>query len=205
MVAADPWVPTIVPADWAYSVVAEDETDADCAVPAYEPIIDPLCPAVLVPPGPPTVSLGCFTEPDTWKRRYFTIPRKYVPYWNDVVPVVKIQARAETRGLRLRFYSDVDADASVLDDPCAYCGDILFSYIPADHTLVFDGITQTVYAEGPGGTLRRADSLVFKTDGTPFDWPVLSCGFGYVVAVDLPPTHTGLLPAVDLSLAGRAG
>lgn len=205
MVAADPWVPSIVPADWAYDVVATTEVDASCAVREYQPIIDPLCPAVIVPPGPPSVNLGCFTAPDAWDRRWFTIPRKYVPYWGDVVPVVKVQAIEEVRNLRLRFYSDVNADASVADDPCSYCGDILFSYIPADHTLVFDGITQTVYAEGPGGTLRRADSLVFKTDGTPFEWPVLTCGFGYIVAVDLPDTHTGALPAVDLSLAGRTG
>lgn len=205
MVAADPWVPEIVPADWQYDVVAATEVDGVCAEPAYLPIVDPLCPAVLVPPGPPTVTIGCFAPPESWDRRWFTIPRKYVPYWGEVVPVVKIQAFEDVRNLRLRFYSDVDADASVVDEPCAYCGDILFSYIPADHTLVFDGITQTVYAEGPGGTLRRADSLVFKTDGTPFDWPVLSCGFGYVVAVDLPDTHTGALPAVDLSLTGRSG
>lgn len=204
MVEVDPWVPTIVPADWAFDVTPSSQVDEVCAVPAYQPIIDPLCPAVLVPPGPPTVAIGCWTAPETWNRRWFTIPRKYVPYWGDVVPVVKIQAIDDVRGLRLRFYADVNADTSVVDDPCAYCGDILFSYIPADHTLIFDGITQTVSAEGPGGTLRRADSLVFKTDGTPFDWPVLSCGFGYVVAVDLPPDFVGSLPAVDLSITARA-
>jgi hypothetical protein len=205
MVAADPWVPDIVPADWDYSVGASTKEDAVCAVPAYTPIIDPLCPAVLVPPGPPSVQIGCFTAPDEWTRRWFTIPRKYIPYWGDAVPVIRIQAMTDDiRGLRLRFYSDLDADASVKDDPCSYCGDILFSYIPADHTLVFDGMTQTVSAEGPGGTLHRADSLVFKTDGTPFEWPVLSCGFGYVVTVDLPPDFDGVLPAVDLSIVGRA-
>jgi hypothetical protein len=204
MVAANPWVPDIVPADWQFDTVATSTEDDPCAVPAYEPIIDPLCPAVLVPPGPPSVSIGCFTPPELWDRRWFTIPRKYVPYWGEAVPVVKIQARVETRGLRLRFYADANADASVIDDPCSYCGDIVFSYIPAAHTLVFDGVTQRVYAEGPGGTLRRADSLVFKSDGTPFEWPLLSCGFGYVVTVDLPPDHVGALPAVDLSLAGRS-
>lgn len=203
MVDADPWVPTIVPADWDFSTTPATRADEACAEPTYTPIIDPECPAVLVPPGPPSVAIGCFAPPDEWTRRWFTIPRKYIPYWGDAVPVVKVQARKDVRGLRLRFYADVDADASVKDDPCAYCGDILFSYIPADHTIIFDGMTQTVSAEGPGGTLRRADSLVFKTDGTPFEWPVLSCGFGYVVTIDLPPDYEGLLPAVDLSVVGR--
>lgn len=204
MTVLDPWVPDIVPADWDFSTSPSTKADAVCAEPSYIPIIDPLCPAVLVPPGPPSVQIGCFTAPETWTRRWFTIPRKFIPYWGDTVPVVRVQAVTDVRNLRLRFYADVDADASVKDDPCSYCGDILFSYIPADHTLILDGITETVYAEGPGGTLRRADSLVFKTDGTPFEWPVLSCGFGYVVTVDLPPDYDGSLPGVDLSLAARA-
>jgi hypothetical protein len=204
MVDPDPWVPSVTPADWEFSTVGTVYVDESCATPIYEPIIDPLCPAVITPPGPPSIRLGCFTPPEAWDRRWFTIPRKYVPYWGDVVPVVKVQAIDEVRNLRLRFYTDVNADASVLDDPCSYCGDILFSYIPPDHTLIFDGVTQTVYAQGPGGTNRRADSLVFKTDGTPFEWPLLSCGFGFVVAVDLPENHTGALPAVDLSVTARA-
>lgn len=204
MVSGNPWVPATVPTDWEFDDSGSVYVDESCAEPIYEPIIDPLCPAVIVPPGPPDIPLGCYQAPDAWDRRWFTIPRVYVPYWGDVVPVVKVQAVDEVRNLRLRFYTDVNADASVLDDPCSYCGDILFSYIPPDHTLIFDGITQQVYAQGPGGTNRRADSLVFKTDGTPFEWPLLSCGFGYVVAVDLPEGHTGDLPAVDLSLSTRA-
>lgn len=203
-IASDPWVPDATPADWEFDTTPSPHVDGVCAEPIYDPIVDPLCPAVIVPPGPPSVPLGCYQPPESWERRWFTIPRVYVPYWGDAVPVVRVQASDEVRNLRLRFYTDMNADASVLDDSCAYCGDILFSYIPPDHTLVFDGITQSVYAEGPGGTIRRADSLVFKTDGTPFEWPVLSCGYGFVVAVDMPEGTEGTLPAIDLSIAGRA-
>lgn len=204
MVAADPWIPEIIPADWRQDAVGEVISDAACAVKVYDPIVDPLCIAVEPPPSVPLVSLKCFTAPEEWERRWFSIPRKYVPYWGDVVPVVRVQARrSEVRNLRLRFYSDVDGDGDISQDPCAYCGDILFSYIPPNHTLVFDGVSQTVSAEGPGGVVRRADSLVFKTDGTPFDWPLLTCGFGYVVAVDLPSDHVGVVPGVDLSVTPR--
>ena len=76
------------------------------------------------------------------------------------------------------------------------------SYVPAGETLVLDGSDQLVYVETAGAAQqRRADSLVFATDGTPFTWPVLSCGFGYIVAVDLPQTAT--MPTVDLSLYAR--
>lgn len=203
-VASDPWVPEIIPADWQFSDEPEEIEDVDCALAVYEPIVDPLCPAIEVPPAPPSIPIGCFELPDAWERRWFTIPRKYVPYWGNAVPVVRIQASdTEVRGLRLRFYADLNADASTLDDPCSYCGDIVFSYIPVNHTMVFDGVSQTIYAEGPGGTIRRADSLVFKSDGTPFDWPVLSCGLGYVVAVDVPVDTELTMPAVDLSMVPR--
>lgn len=206
-VSNDPWVPEIIPADWAFDINAEEVFDFDCARPAYEPIVDPLCPAIEVPPSVPSIPVGCWTPPESWDRRWFTLPRKYVPYWSDVVPVIRVQAQsAEVRGLRLRFYADLDANASVLEDPCAYCGDILFSYIPPDTTLVFDGVTERVIAEGPGGALQRADSLVFKTDGTPFEWPSLSCGLGYVVAVDFPHDQEGfVMPAIDVSIVPRGG
>lgn len=204
-VAEDPWVPDTTPVDWQFSDVAEDAEDGVCAQQVYAPIVDPLCPAIEVPPIPPSIPNGCFVQPEAWDRRWFTIPRKYIPYWDTVVPVVRVQTQSEVRGLRLRFYADVDADVEqALADPCGFCGDILFSYIPPNHTMVFDSITQTIVAEGPGGERQRADSLVFKTDGTPFDWPVLSCGLGYVVTVDFPTGQTGFqMPGIDLSLVPR--
>lgn len=119
--------------------------------------------------------------------------------WGEVVPKVEIHAKyADVRNLRVRFYADVDGNGSVADDACAYCGDILFSYVPQNSTLVFDGSDEVIYLQGPGGSRRRADNLVFKTDGTPFEWPSLSCGFGYVVTLDLPQAQEP--PVVDLSL-----
>jgi hypothetical protein len=201
---AEPWVPSIVPADWAFDAFGAYITDTDCSMPYYNPIVNPDCPAIDVPPGPPSVAMGCYTPPEEWRRRWFTIPRKYIPYWGDVAPVVKVHATSgNVESVRLRFYADVDGNGSVLEDPCAYCGDILLSFIPAQHTLVFDSANQIVYAEGPGGERRRAESLVFRTDGTPFDWPLLSCGFGYVVAVDVPSTEGDAPLSVDLSVIPR--
>lgn len=204
MVAANPWVPEIIPADWAFEEDGEDFEDVECAQPAFTPLVDPLCPAIEVPPPPPAIGIGCYEAPEAWTRRWFTIPRKYVPLWGEVAPVIRVQAQGEeVRSLRLRFYTDPEADASGMDDPCGYCGDILFSYIPPNHTLIFDAAAQTVYAEGPGGDLRRADSLVYKTDGTPFDWPLLTCGAGYVVSVDVPSDSESTPPAMDLSIIQR--
>jgi hypothetical protein len=187
------------------SVVDDTASDSSCKPPAYFPVFDPSCPAFIQPPAYPSVPLGCYTPPANWKRRQFTIPEEFIPLWGEVVPKIEVHAPAKTsvRNLRLRFYADVDGDGDITDDLCAYCGDIVISYVPAGQTLVFDGSDQLVYVEGAGGVgQRRADSLVFATNGTPFEWPVLSCGFGYIVAVDTPQTTA--LPTIDLSLYSRA-
>jgi len=179
--------------------------DSACKPASYFPVFDPLCPAFIEPPAYPSVALGCFTPPANWKRRQFTIPEEFIPLWGEVVPKIEVHATATTsvRNLRLRFYADVDGDGDISDDSCAYCGDILISYVPAGETLVLDGSDQLVYVVAAGGVgQRRADSLVFATDGTPFEWPVLSCGFGYIVTVDTAQTTD--LPSIDLSLYSRA-
>lgn len=179
--------------------------DSGCAVTLWDPLVDPQCPALVPPPQPPSIPLGCYTPPANWHRRQITIPAAYVPLWDSVLPTIEIHATTQdVRNLRLRFYADPDdSGGAAIDDNCGFCGDIVFSYIPASHTLIFDGPNERVYVQDPGGHLRRADSLVYATDGTPFQWPLLSCGNGYVVTFDLPQTTT-VLPIIDLSLTPRS-
>jgi hypothetical protein len=178
--------------------------DSTCVTPTYMPVFNPMCPAVVPPLGPPPIPIGCYSPPLNWRRRQFTIPKEHIPLWMDVVPRIEVHAPElkATTNLRLRFYADVVGDNDITADACAYCGDIVISYVPPGQTLVIDGSEQQVYVESPGGTRRRADSLVFATDGGPFTWPVLSCGFGYIVTIDSEQTATA--PSLDLSLIGRA-
>ena len=198
-----PWAGGVIPEGAMIDLDGFIATDTECESVDAGAIFDPLFPATILPPAPPNVPLGNYQPPQNWRRRQFTIPKTYVPLWGDVVPTVQVHARtADVRNLRLRFYSDPYLIGDISDDPCSYCGDIVISYVPQDHTLVLDGCEQIVYVVTPGGVRRRADSLVFKTDGTPFEWPSLSCGFGYIVTVDLPQTQEP--PVVDLSLYPRA-
>lgn len=177
-------------------------TETSCPVPIYTPVYDPLCPAVVVPPDPPSVPLGCYSPPANWYRRKITIPNTFIPLWSSAVPVIKINAvNDDVRNLRLRFYADVNGDGLYEDDPCAYCGDIVISYVPEGATLVFDASDQVVYVQSSGGIKRRADNLIFKTDGTPFEWPALPCGFAYIITFDMP--QTGTIPTIDVSLFNR--
>lgn len=198
-----PWVGGVVPDGGYLDLDGAMFDDTLCATPVWDPLQDPDCPAIIAPPLPPSVPLGCYNPPTRWRRRQITIPSSFIPLWGEVVPKFAVHARDDdVRNLRLRFYADVQGDGDVSDDQCAYCGDIVVSYIPQGSTLFFDASEREVYAVDASQRRRRADTVVFSTDGTPFDWPVLTCGFGYVVTLDLPKTQAA--PVFDLSLFNRA-
>lgn len=196
----NPYLPGV---DGIFDLTGVIVDESGCVEPAVSPVFDPFCPALTAPPAVPNVPLGCYTPPANWRRRQFSIPKNYIPLHTDAVPLMKVYARDdEVRNLRLRFYADVNGDGSIVDDPCAWCGDIVISYVPEDLTLVFDGSDKVIYVENPGGLRRRAEHLVYSTDGGPFEWPALTCGFNYIVTLDLPQTQAP--PVVDFSLYNRA-
>jgi hypothetical protein len=203
----DPWAEGVT--GGTFDDLGHVVDEGPCDTPVFQPVFDPLCPTLIPPPQPAQVSVGCFDVPENWVRRQVSIPPQYVTLWGDMVPVVNLHARlSEVRNVRLRFYADPYGTSDPEADPCSFCGDILVTYIPKDSTLVLDGVSETVYVEKQGEIRRRADSLVYKTDGTPFDWPVLTCGMGYIVTVDLPQTYGSdaneiPLPVVDLALTAR--
>jgi hypothetical protein len=202
---ADPWVGG-APEGAVLNTTGLLYNEVDCLPPTYQPVADPLCPAVILPPAPPSITLSCATIPRTWTRRLFTIPKERVPLWGEVSPTLTVRTPVDddVRNLRVRFYVDQFGDGVLNDDPCGYCGDIVISYIPAASTLVLDASSEQVYVESGNGLRRRADSVVFATDGTPFEWPHLSCGIGYIVTLDLPRIGATLPAGVDFSLTSRA-
>jgi hypothetical protein len=198
----DPWVgglPDGASIDLDGAILNEDA----CTPEVLAPLEDPLCPTTVAPPPPPSITLGCFQLPANWRRRQITIPSTYIPVWGEVVPKFSVHANdADVRYLRIRFYTDTDGDGDVTGDPCAFCGDIVISYIPAGHTLVFDASQRQVYVTDSAHRRRRADAVVSSADGTPFEWPILTCGVNYVLTLDLPQTQAP--PVFDLSFFSRA-
>jgi hypothetical protein len=53
-----------------------------------------------------------------------------------------------------------------------------------------------------GSIDRNASQLVFATDGGPYTWPEMSCGYGYIMTVDCPPSVHA--PSVDLTVMTKA-
>lgn len=271
---ANPYVPGITPGTADAAPTAWNEVE--CGTDTWEPIYDPTCPALVVPPTPPAVPLGCFTAPPTWDRRKVTVPADEVPLWGEVVPTITVRspdgpsrtanvvltqnsktvtaaaatftaadvgstiespsipsgstitaytsgtsvtisqaataggteaatitkAGPEVRNVRFRFYEDPEGTADPADAPCDFVGDAVVSYIPAGASLIFDAALQQVYVLDNLGRRRRADSLVFSTDGSPVEWPSLTCGYGYVLTIDTEQGDTP--PVVGLSLTPKA-
>jgi hypothetical protein len=198
-----PYVGGEVPEGGSYDPDGYVQTDPRCPAPIFTPVFDPSCDLLQPPPELPTVVPMCFKFPVNYLRRSFVIPRDQIPLWTDVVPIVTLHTGvAEARSTRLRFYADVFDTGTPNQDPCNFCGDVVFSYIPPGSTIVLDCASRQVYIDQPGMGRRRADTLASASDGSPFDWPVFSCGFAYVVTVDTEQQQANP-PIIDLSLVPR--
>lgn len=177
-------------------------TVAPCPVPVYSPIFDPNCPALVTPPGPPILQIGCYEPMEgEWKRSYAEIPASAIPLWDEARPVITIEGDPieATRNVRVAFYSkDFDPE-----EGCDHLvGEFRISYIPADAQMVIDAVANRVYIDDGSGYLRSADSLVLGGDNTPINWFGLSCNEEYYVTLDQDDDAVAE-PVLSLSLAGR--
>ena len=198
-----PYYGGIIPDGGLYDTSGHVDDDPVCPVSVYSPVYDPTCDLLSPPPAVPTIVPTCFDFPANFRRFSFTIPRADIPLWEQVVPVIKLTTKSvEARNVRLRFYADTFDTGSADTDPCNFCGDIVISYMPPSSTLVIDGADHDIYLDSAGIGRRRADALATDSTGKPMDWPEFSCGFGYVVTVDMPQQQTSR-PIVDLALVSR--
>lgn len=167
-------------------------------------IVDPDCDPVPPPPRPPVIDVSCVDTPATWRRYQVQVSEDLVPLWFDAVPIVRLQtADTAARQVRIRFYPNpLGAPINALD-PCSYCGEFVVTYIPPHAQMTIDGIRQWVTVTSSTGVVSTANHLLASTDGGPVSWPLLGCGVGYTLVLDVSPTDVaGLVP--QICLAARA-
>lgn len=186
---------------WAGAVNASPSYRENSTEAAPSPLIDPDCPPVPAPPRPPVIVDSCVeVETTQWRRFWQEIPAIYVPEWIDTVPTLRIKTSTPVRLVRVRYYPNPFGRELADLEVDGFCSEQTISFIPGDTIFTLDGITQRAWAEVAGGGSLAADSLL-RTDNSV--WPLIGCGIGYYVTVDVPtdtPTN-----AVDLeySLAQR--
>ncbi len=148
---------------------------------------DPSCPAPPAPVLPPPPIDACFpTGPFTAARVVFSLPDGRAPIWPEKVPLVFIKAGAtKMERLTIRWYGNArEADCATGLDPCAACAEVSIPFIPAGATLTIDGRTETAFVDCPGGPgLTTAEPVLYGRGGTPFVWPVFSCGTGMCMEI----------------------
>ena len=199
-----PYPPGIEPGP--YDEVGSVYFEVACPEPVWSPLFNPVCSPVVEPPTVPVVNADCFPTPPNWWRRRAAIPAQYIPVWADAVPVIQIHAPdTDVTMLRMRIYADLSQTGDPDDNPCAVMADYVINYIPADMTMVFDGVAEAVYVLDPNTLVqRRSDSLVANTDGEPFVWPTLTCGLGFIVTFDQLDDETPT-SIIDVALVPRNG
>jgi hypothetical protein len=153
-----------------------------------DPLADPDCPPVPVPPGPPVVIDPCIIEVGTWRRYWAVIPASQVARWVADVPTFRLTTGDQpARQVRIRIFPNPDAvSVNAFDGSTGWESEQIVSFIPPHTTLTLDGVSERVRASVEGGTWLAADHLLYGTGGTPATWPLLDCGIGYLVAFDAP-------------------
>lgn len=156
-------------------------------VPEVDPLADPDCDPVPMPPTAPAIPANCVEDVVEWRTIRFEIPDSEVPRWGAAVPTLILKAGGQAeRQVRIRIYPNPEGVAPDLIDANSWEGELILTYIPPDVEMRLDGVSREVWATLPTRDIRPADHLLFGTNGAPAVWPELVGGVGYVVTVDIP-------------------
>lgn len=189
---------------WLGAPHASVSTRTTLAADAVDPLADPDCPAPPSPPGPPAISDDCITEVGVWRRYWVQIAQPEVAEWVATIPTLTIETGTQAaREVRIRYYENPDETPPSAFTPGDFVAEQIIRYIPPSTTMILDGVSERARASVGGGEYTPADHLVYGTGGAPATWPVLECGQGFLVSLDVPlDAQLGNL-TTDLSLTRR--
>jgi hypothetical protein len=173
--------------EWLGAENASPSSRTPLASESVDPLIDPDCDPLPVPPSPPVVEVVCIDEVGTWRRYWVQIPADEVSEWMDVLPTITIATSSvASRQVRIRIYENPDGVTAEVFDTSEWEAEMIVSYIPSNSEMVLDSTRERATATVAGGDPASADHLLYGTGGLPVTWPVLSCGQGYLMSLDVP-------------------
>lgn len=187
----------------AANASASERTTLDYTPP--DPLLDPDCPPIPAPPSPPVIDDTCIIPTGEWRRYWAIVGAESISEWLDLVPTLTLTTGGEpARQVRIRYWANPD---NILPDDfqqtTGWDAEQIISFMPSATSLTIDGVSERVWASVDGGNTLAADKLLYGTGGTPATWPVLSCGIGYLISLDVPlDTDPGNL-TVDVALTRR--
>ena len=189
---------------WLGAANASVSTRTTLSMSEGDPLEDPDCPSPPSPPTPPQIVDDCVTEVGTWRRYWVQVPAGEIAEWIATIPTLILTTGAQAaREVRIRVFSNPDALAPSVFIPGEWVSEQIVRYMPPLTTLRIDGVSERVRASVNGGAWIAADHLLYGTGGAPATWPVLQCGDGYLIALDVPLDASLGNLAADLELTRR--
>ncbi len=168
---------------------------------SIDPLQDPDCPPIPLPPSPPPIAAECVDEVGTWRRYWSILPASEISRWLAIIPTFTLTTTAAVGQVRIRVYENPDnllpGDLNVND----YISEQLVTFIPANTEMVIDGVSERARASVNGGAWLPADHLLQGTNGGPATWPEFSCGQGYIISYDVPLEQPdgNMTPSIELT------
>lgn len=160
-------------------------TDQPCIGVNYDPIYDPLAPALVAPPAPPNLlPSGWVDETGNTFDRYWARIAAPEPSALNVVPVITLSTPTAGRMVRVAIWPS----ASATDDQCDPLFAAVLIYLPDVSTgeLVLDGEQKVAYVwDGVSLYVRRADTLAYSPEAGPVEWTAMSDDDGFILTLDL--------------------
>lgn len=187
---------------------------------AQNPLQDPECDPLPVPPAPPAIEDDCIETVGSWRRTWYEVDASNVPEFLAGVPTITLQTFGQAeQQVRMRFYANPDCTAPLDFDSSEWQYEQIISFIPPCTTITLDGVSRRVWAvvgartgtgtpsdpytcvPGDYPTIP-ADSLLHGTGGVPATWPVLTCGICWLVSLDTPLDSTAgnLVVSADMTI-----
>ncbi|QBI98121.1 minor tail protein [Microbacterium phage Fireman] len=150
------------------------------------PLQDPNCDPLPIPPAPPVIEDDCITPIGSWRRTWYIIDAGQVPEHLAAAPTVTLQTFGESESqVRIRWYANPECTPPLDFDSSEWQFEQVVTFVPANTTMTLDGVSQRVWAEVPTGSdAIAADSLLRGTGGVPATWPTISCGVCWLISLD---------------------
>ncbi|QDH93090.1 minor tail protein [Microbacterium phage Margaery] len=189
---------------WLAAVNASPSTRTTLESDAVDPLADPDCPAPPSPPTPPVITDECITEVGVWRRYWVQVPPGEVAKWAATIPTLILTTGSQAaREVRIRVFENPDDVPASIFEPGEWVSEQIVRYMPPNTVLTVDGVSQRVRASVAGATPVAADHLLYGTGGGPASWPILACGIGYLIALDVPLDAALGNLTTDLALTRR--
>lgn len=186
---------------WTGVAHSSESTRTTLAQSGVDPLQDPDCPPIPLPPLPPVIDADCVDEVGVWRRYWTILPASEVPRWLAIVPTFRLVTTDAVGQVRIRVYENPDNLSPIDIGVNDYISEQLVTFIPGNTEMVIDGVSERMRASVAGGPWLDADHLLQGTDGGPATWPELSCGQGYVISYDVPLEQPdgNMTPSVQLT------